>query len=147
MTGAESDSSSESPPLAGPSGNVRLPSERVLGPLARTLSQIAQNIPPHQTLSDYPTESGGIDWESADYDTRLEDLHGVHMSSLAQSLVSYLQEDYDSDDDQEERSQINDSSSDSESSEFQSVKINFNLGHPRLRCALYSWSEDSQSRP
>jgi hypothetical protein len=89
---------------------------------------MAQNIPPHQPLYDYPPDTGGVDWELADYDTQLEGLREVHMSTLAQSLVSYLQDDavdHDSEDDLEERSQINDSSSDS-GSEFQLVTIDFN---------------------
>ncbi|KAJ7850959.1 hypothetical protein B0H13DRAFT_1905436 [Mycena leptocephala] len=109
----DSDSSSESPSIPGPSVNVHLPPNRVLGPLGRTLSQIAKSSTLQQPLYNYPTDSSGVDWDSADYDTQLPDLGTVHMTALAQNFVNYLKDgdiDHDSDDDLEERSQINNSS-------------------------------------
>jgi hypothetical protein len=117
----DSDSSSDTPSLPGPSGNARLPPERVLGPLARTLEQMAQNVALHQPLQNFPADIGGVNWDTADYDTQLEDLREVQMTMLAQNFVNQLQDDdngYDSNDDPEERSQIN-TSSDSDSGKVQ----------------------------
>jgi hypothetical protein len=116
----DSDSSSESPSIPGPSVNVHLPPNRVLGPLGRTLSQIAKSSTLQQPLYNYPTDSSGVDWDSADYDTQLPDLGTVHMTALAQNFVNYLKDgdiDHDSDDDLEERSQIN-NSSDSDNGDY-----------------------------
>lgn len=109
----DSDSSSESAPVPGPSVNVQLPQNHVLGPLARTLSQMARSSATYQPVHNHAADISGVDWDAADYDTQLEGLRDIHMTTLAQNFVTYLKEgdiDHDSDDDSDERSQVNSSS-------------------------------------